>query len=293
MRAFKISRPHLVLQRSSSITLTRQFHSTLLFHDHVPSTTNTSNLQNVFEDMKKRPSKFIYDHLQPMPSHLLNMTLDDLLGLPPKPQPEASSSSLSSSSSHRKSIILPQGHHLVYFPIQLPPSALAPDGADPAHSPGKPFTRRVWAGGRLVFHHHPEQRSSSPLVLNSGTGWLCREEIRDVRASGSEGREKVYVDVCRSYGLGHHQRGDGDDREWDIEEVRTLAFMREDESSSQQQQPRIIRGELTNNGYFTSEQLHQQQEMLIKRLYTYSPSTSSPQHNCYSVISTPLLLLRT
>ncbi|RSM19807.1 hypothetical protein CDV31_001438 [Fusarium ambrosium] len=62
-----------------------------------------------------------------MPSHLLTTTLTDLIS-PASPTP--STPKISS-----PPIPLPQGHHLVYFPIQLPPSKLIPDGADPDHSP--------------------------------------------------------------------------------------------------------------------------------------------------------------
>ncbi|KAF5681115.1 mesaconyl-C4 hydratase [Fusarium heterosporum] len=144
-----------------------------------------------------------------MPSHLLATTIDDLL---------SSSHSVPTIASPPRA--LPQGHHLVYFPIQLPPSRLVPDGADPDHSPGPPYTRRVWAGGEVIFRGEEMKLDARPVV--------CREKIEDVTLRGREGEEKVFVDVWRKYGLGHEVEGR---EEWDIEERRTLVFMREEEGS--------------------------------------------------------------
>lgn len=53
-----------------------------------------------------------------------------------------------------------------------------------------------------------------------GRPWRCKEEIGDVRVKGDKGQEKVFVDVWRRYGA---------KQEWDIEERRTLVFMRNTE----------------------------------------------------------------
>lgn len=42
---------------------------------------------------------------------------------------------------------VPFGHHLVYFPTQSKLSELLPDATEPLQSPGRPFDRRMWAGG--------------------------------------------------------------------------------------------------------------------------------------------------
>jgi hydroxyacyl-ACP dehydratase HTD2-like protein with hotdog domain len=144
----------------------------------------------------------IPDYLNPMPSHLLTTTIADLLHTP----------ALSSPTIQSPPQTLPQGHHLVYFPIQTPPSKLAADGADQDHSPGSEFPRRMWAGGEVIFHPGWRQR----LVMD-GRPWTCKEEIGDVRVKGDIGEEKVFVDVWRRYGAGE---------EWNVEERRTLVFMR-------------------------------------------------------------------
>lgn len=149
-----------------------------------------------------------------MPSHLLTTTISDLVhDLPPSP---------SSPTMQTPGRILPQGHHLVYFPIQTAPSKLGPDGADPDHSPGAEYPRRMWAGGEVIFRRGWDER----LVLD-GRPWSCREEIGRVEVRGAEPEDKVFVDVWRRYGAGHEGGGkDGGARAWDIEERRTLVFMR-------------------------------------------------------------------
>lgn len=105
----------------------------------------------------------------------------------------------------------------MYFPLQTAASGLAFDGADRDHAPSGEFTKRLWAGGEVRF------RSDRGLVLD-GRAWVCKEEIGDVKVKGG-GRadEKVFVDLWRRYGLGHEiQEGRG----WDVEERRTLVFMR-------------------------------------------------------------------
>lgn len=177
--------------------------------------------------IKSRPPKIIRDHLVPMPSHLLTTTLDDLLHTPStSPSPSPSSSLTLSSTRH-----LPQGHHLVYFPLQTPASKLAPDGADRDHAPNEDFTRRLWAGGEVRFHHNPDSSSSSKGLVLDGRPWVCREEIDNVRVKGEEdpSSEKVFVDVWRRYALGH----DENPQKWDIEERRTLVFMRKSESGDE------------------------------------------------------------
>ncbi|KAK7402809.1 hypothetical protein QQX98_011437 [Neonectria punicea] len=179
---------------------------------YAASTSPPSSILAATAAIKAHPPKVIRDNLTPMPSHLLATTLSDLLPTTPSPSSPVVAS---------PPRLLPPGHHLVYFPIQLPPSALVPDGADPHHSPGPPFTRRVWAGGEVAF--------AGDLPLD-GRAVVCREWVEDVHVRGAEGQEKVFVDVWRRYGLGHE---DVETRqEWEITERRTLVFMREQEAPS-------------------------------------------------------------
>lgn len=84
---------------------------------------------------------------------------------------------------------MPFAHHLVYFPPDLPLSSLHHDGTDPLHSPGPPFTRRMWAGGTIDY-------SASWLGLNDASAF-CLERITDLTIRGQEGQEKAVVRIER------------------------------------------------------------------------------------------------
>ncbi|KAK2050737.1 hypothetical protein LZ31DRAFT_548033 [Colletotrichum somersetense] len=158
-------------------------------------------------------SKKIPDHLSPTPSHLLDLLFSDIF---PSPGSSSSSSeptppSFPTSSSPVRS--LPQGHHLVYFPLQTPPSGLMPDGTDPDHCPGAPFTRRLWAGGEVRFREGWED----DLSLD-GRRVECTESVDDVRAE----KGRVWVELWRRYAAASAAGGNKSPA---IEERRTLAFL--------------------------------------------------------------------
>ncbi|UKZ55552.1 hypothetical protein TrVGV298_009376 [Trichoderma virens] len=167
-----------------------------------PFSSHSSSCSPVnVQEMKSRPAKVIHDYLIPMPSHLLTTTLSDLLHTP----------LASGSSMVMEGRTLPQGHHLVYFPLQTPASGLASDGADQDHAPDEEFTKRLWAGGRCGL---------------GGGGWCWMG-----------GRGFVRRRLEMRYGLGH----DGDAGEWDIEERRTLVFMRKTEHQDQGPGGRLVK----------------------------------------------------
>ncbi|KAI1854741.1 hypothetical protein JX265_002378 [Neoarthrinium moseri] len=163
-----------------------------------------SHVDNLRAAMVSRPENLTYDILSPMPSHLLNIALSDYL--PPAALPP--SSIQSDGGGHA----LPEAYHLVHFPLQLPPSLLVPDGTDPYCLPGAPFERRMWAGGRIVWH--------TPLHTR-GQRAVCRERIEDVSIRHYKGDEKIFVDVERRYG----DDGFVDGQEA-ITEIRTLVFLK-------------------------------------------------------------------
>ncbi|CCX05644.1 hypothetical protein FPQ18DRAFT_336168 [Pyronema domesticum] len=108
----------------------------------------------------------IPDWLSPQQSHLLSLTLSPYLKTDiPRSSPRTSGP-------------IPAGHHLIYFPPQLPESLLLPDGSDLEQSPGEPWTRRMWAGGRLDFD------VSNPLLI--GDEAVLKERIEDVKIRGDK-----------------------------------------------------------------------------------------------------------
>ena len=178
-------------------------------------------------ELTSRRLPLTYDYLHPQPSHLLNVTLTDLF---------AKQQSFSKDSTALPSIDspprLPPGHHLIYFPPQVTLSRLLPDGTDVLHSPGEPFNRRLWAGGRVRL----PIPNGPPL---DGSRAVCLETIRDVAVKGREGEEKIFVRIERRVGIVKEQEEEHILREriWEeneedpgqasVIETRNLVFMRE------------------------------------------------------------------
>ena len=176
----------------------------------------------VRSEMQRRPAKTVYDYLSPTPSVLLSNSLSDFV--PP------AALAAPGDGDRGTGRPLPLGHHLVYFPLQLPPSRLLADGTDPGHSPGPAFSRRMWAGGSIVFS--PGWRDALRL---DGRRAVCVESIGDVaerpgRQNSDSPDGRFFVDVWRRYGpVGSHQAGSAAENEVGrrpaIEERRTLVFM--------------------------------------------------------------------
>lgn len=182
------------------------------------------------QELTSRQLPLAYDYLHPQPSHLLNVTLFDLFS---KEQQSGflkdGSTALPSTDS---SLRMPPGHHLVYFPPQVTLSQLLPDGTDILHTPGEPFNRRLWAGGKVRF---PDL--AGPLL--DGRRAVCLETIRDVAVKGLKGEEKIIVSIERRVGI--VKEGEDDQnvrgRIWEeneedlgaasVIETRNLIFMRE------------------------------------------------------------------
>jgi hydroxyacyl-ACP dehydratase HTD2-like protein with hotdog domain len=149
----------------------------------IPRSRHSSSFSHLESSLKSRQLPILYDYLTPQSSHLLNTTLVDFLPFLsttiPTRLPTISSPNY-----------LPIGHHLVYFPNPTKLSSLLPDGTDTLHSPGAPFTHRLWAGGHISF-----PLPGGPLL--DGKRAAIVEGIRSVRISGPPGSEKVFVGIER------------------------------------------------------------------------------------------------
>ncbi|KAM0540005.1 hypothetical protein ACHAO7_011617 [Fusarium culmorum] len=100
---------------------------------------------------------------------------------------------------------LPPGYHLVYFTPGGLESELGADGTDTSFNAPFPFTRRMWAGGKIEWATSSSFSSSAGLELRVG------DEVEEVtalisatpRKSRSAG-EMVLVEVKKEY---HGPRG--------------------------------------------------------------------------------------
>jgi hydroxyacyl-ACP dehydratase HTD2-like protein with hotdog domain len=158
--------------------------SRILFRHPQARHSSTIDFSKLAAALKERELPVIYDTLSPQPSYLLNQSLKDFL---------RDSPSFARAPAY-KHVRLPPGHHLVYFPTPTTASQLLPDGTDTLHSPGPPFTQRLWAGGRVQFVD-PDQ-----LRLDSREAALV-ERIQDVRVTGEQGSEKIFVGIERRIGM--------------------------------------------------------------------------------------------
>ncbi|KAI9371118.1 hypothetical protein BJX61DRAFT_43818 [Aspergillus egyptiacus] len=144
--------------------------------------------QRLHHELTSRQLPLSFDYLYPQPSHLLDLTLADLF---PRSGIFSRTGTTLPSISHPSQ--LTPGHHLVYFPPQVPLSQLLPDGTDTLHIPGAPFNRRLWAGGSVKFS------STRNLLLDGGRA-VCIESVRDVITKGQSGEERIVVRIERQIG---------------------------------------------------------------------------------------------
>ncbi|OAA56999.1 hypothetical protein SPI_07380 [Niveomyces insectorum RCEF 264] len=92
---------------------------------------------------------------------------------------------------------VPPGWHLVFFTPNGLESELGPDGTDRTFNATAPFTRRMWAGGRMKWPSAPENQGG---VLRIGDE--VEERTRLVAAAAKKSRksgEMVLVDVEKEY----------------------------------------------------------------------------------------------
>lgn len=187
--------------------------------------------------LTSRPLNLVYDYLTPQPSHLLDVSLQSL-GMGPRSWMQSASTMLPTVSSQA---FLKPAHHLIYFPPQISASSLLSDGTDPVQSPGEPYVRRMWAGGRIRF------LKQLPLACQRA---VCVEGIRDVTVKGITGEEKVFVGIERRVAelLDEHESEESIKRRvWTKEEAvvgdaavierRNLVFMRELSDDSNRASP--------------------------------------------------------
>jgi hydroxyacyl-ACP dehydratase HTD2-like protein with hotdog domain len=171
---------------------------------------------------------------------------------------------------------MPVGHHLVYFPTPAPSSLLLPDGTDPFQSPGEPFVRRMWAGGRMRFPHE-----GGPLL--DATRAVCVEGIRDVTLKGKEGEEKVFVGIERRVALVDHE---GEEEQ----EIRARVWLADEED--QGDAVVIERRNLVFLRERTPEELHAEQ---VARGKGGADRVVKPPQNpafAHAIVPTPQLLFR-
>ncbi|KAF8921258.1 hypothetical protein CPB85DRAFT_1270033 [Mucidula mucida] len=78
------------------------------------------------------------------------------------------------------------GHHFAFFNPRIPEALLGPDGTDSEFGPPEPFTRRMWAGGKMNWNN------DKPLLVGHKANSTMT--VASVLKKGFErGKPKVFV----------------------------------------------------------------------------------------------------
>ena len=75
------------------------------------------------------------------------------------------------------------GHHLAFFHQRVPESQLREDGTEDTFCPPQPFTRRMWAGGRITWHN------DNPLII--GQKATATSALATIEKKGFDGPSKA------------------------------------------------------------------------------------------------------
>ncbi|KAI1173456.1 hypothetical protein F4777DRAFT_557810 [Nemania sp. FL0916] len=103
---------------------------------------------------------------------------------------------------------IPPGYHLVYFTPAGPEDELGPDGSDASFNAPPPFSRRMWAGGRMSWVGGGETR------LRVGDEVCEKTKLINATAKTSKsGEEMVLVEVRKEF-WGPGGLAVVDDRSW-------------------------------------------------------------------------------
>ncbi|CAG7924562.1 unnamed protein product [Penicillium olsonii] len=126
---------------------------------------------------------------------LLSLTLDRPTLFPGTP-------SLSNGSPPQPATPVPPGYHLAYFTPAFMESELGADGTDASYNPATPFTRRMWAGGEVLW---PRGADGKPNLLRVGqnvqeTTRVLSAEAKVVKKTGED---MIVVGVEKEFANDH------------------------------------------------------------------------------------------
>ncbi|EUC42618.1 hypothetical protein COCMIDRAFT_39359 [Bipolaris oryzae ATCC 44560] len=141
--------------------------------------------QELRTQMLQRGATHLPEHLTAPPEYKLSQTLTGFL-------PREFCHALG-----RRNLIIPFGHHLIWFNPSLPTHDLLPDGTDASHSPGGPWVRRMWAGGSV--HAKPRDYFDTFRGFAAGTPMAGIEHIKHVRLHGQDDTAKIFVTIERRF----------------------------------------------------------------------------------------------
>ncbi|KAF8964041.1 hypothetical protein BDZ97DRAFT_1904599 [Flammula alnicola] len=92
---------------------------------------------------------------------------------------------------------LPYGHHLAFFHARRAEAQLRADGTDEDISPPSPFTKRMWAGGKITWN------SSNPLLVGKSTNGVSTV-AKSEKKGFDKGKPMIFVTQKIEYSQGGH-----------------------------------------------------------------------------------------
>lgn len=153
-------RPH-ILSRTRQLTASRTTTSTRFFSADPPAASVAASFLSKFQSSGPQTRTQTLDANQ---LQLLSLTLN-------RPSLFPNSPSLSNApNAPPPDTPVPPGYHLVYFTPAFLENELGADGTDASYNPKSPFTRRMWAGGEVLW---PRGADGKPNLLRVG------QEVRE------------------------------------------------------------------------------------------------------------------
>ncbi|OJJ56449.1 hypothetical protein ASPSYDRAFT_121330, partial [Aspergillus sydowii CBS 593.65] len=92
---------------------------------------------------------------------------------------------------------VPAGYHLVYFTPAFLENELGADGTDSSYNPAHPFTRRMWAGGEVLWPRKNGQ--PNPLRVGDNVTETTRVLSAEPKIVRKTGEEMIVVGVEKEF----------------------------------------------------------------------------------------------
>lgn len=181
-------RPRMLAARSNAI---RTFATTQCFRTDASSVA--SSFLSRFQSLGPRSRTQTIDGNQ---LQLLTLTLDRPALFPGTP-------SLSNGASPPQSgTAVPPGYHLAYFTPAFMENELGADGTDTSYNPDVPFTRRMWAGGEVLWPRGPDGKAN-PLRVGQQVKETTRVLSAEPKTVKKTGEEMIVVAVEKKFSNEH------------------------------------------------------------------------------------------
>lgn len=93
---------------------------------------------------------------------------------------------------------VPPGYHLVYFTPAFLESELGADGTDASYNPETPFTRRMWAGGEVLWPRGADGKPN-PLRVGQQVSETTRVLSAESKVVKRTGEDMIVVGVEKEF----------------------------------------------------------------------------------------------